>query len=537
MSASVDIRQLAGRPNALAPRRGHRHVMTRYVLPGAILTAFLALLGWAARDSILPAHPVTVIPVLASRGGLVQGGSPLFQAAGWVEARPTPTIVTALAEGVVDTLLVVEGQEVKAGEPIARLIETDARLSLKESEAELALRQAGLASARDSLAAARTNFAHPVQLEAASAEADAMLAQRKTELTNIPFQLRAAEARLNLAQVDLDAKEQTPAAVPQITIQHARAELETAKAAVEELKGRMSSLKSEIAALTLKSASLRKRLDLKTDETRQLAEAEASVKGAQARVQQAEVAVEAARIRLERMTVRAPISGRVLSVAARPRMRLMGLAPHTMQESSTVATLYDPRSLQVRADVRLEDVPHVRPGQPVRIETAAVPGTSLEGATLYATSQADLQKNTLQVKVSIKASPAALRPDMLAQVTFLSPRVSSNRGMDSQPTRLLVPAQLVERVDAGARLWLADRAAGVARRQAVTLGGTIGELIEVTEGLNPSDKLIVSGRDGLRDGERVTVTGEDETLGRASSQAGDKAPPARSVEERSRGRR
>ena len=99
----------------------------------------------------------------------------------------------------------------------------------------------------------------------------------------------------------------------------------------------------------------------------------------------AETALELAKLKLERMTVPAPISGRVLALVSRPGTKLMGLAPGAMQDASTVVTMYDPRSLQVRADVRLEDLPRVLVGQNVRIETAAV-GEPMNGKVITATS-------------------------------------------------------------------------------------------------------------------------------------------------------
>src|SRR5262249_22731095 len=145
--------------------------------------------------------------------------------------------------------------------------------------------------------------------------------------------------------------------------------------------------------------ALRQRLLRKTDEVRQVGEDEAAVKVAWARIKQAEVARRSARLRLERMEVHAPVAGRVLSLIARPGMRLTGLNPGSLHDSSTVLTLYDPAQLQVRVDVRLDDVSRVQQGQKVKIETAAVPGRSLDGEVLLATSQADIQKNTLSVKV------------------------------------------------------------------------------------------------------------------------------------------
>jgi multidrug efflux pump subunit AcrA (membrane-fusion protein) len=166
--------------------------------------------------------------------------------------------------------------------------------------------------------------------------------------------------------------------------------------------------------------------------------------------------------------------------------------------------------LQVRADVRLEDVPRVVPGQRVRLETPAVPGGPLEGEVLIATSQADVQKNTLQVKVAVQSPPPTLKPDMLVQVTFLAPPRPANQDKGNEPMRLLIPRSLV---DAEGRVWVADQAAGVARLRAVKLGVAAGELVEVVEGLTAADKVIAGGAEGLADGGRIRVTAEDAGLG------------------------
>src|SRR5262249_46122579 len=113
MSATVDLRQLAV-DRATEPHRS-RHIVSGYLMTALILIGFLSVAGWAARESLLPARSVTVVPVLATRAEVQREGAPLFLAAGWIEPRPTPILVTAIAEGVIDQLLVVEGQEVQAG--------------------------------------------------------------------------------------------------------------------------------------------------------------------------------------------------------------------------------------------------------------------------------------------------------------------------------------------------------------------------------------------------------------------------------------
>ena len=163
---------------------------------------------------------------------------------------------------------------------------------------------------------------------------------------------------------------------------------------------------------------------------------------ARAKADQAQLTVDIAKLQLERMTIHAPISGRVLTLDSRPGKRLAGLDPISEQSSSAVVTLYDPKNLQVRVDVRLEDVPQVQIGQPVAIETAAL-RKPLEGKVLWVTTRADIQKNTLQVKVAINNPPLMITPEMLGQVTFLAaPQPTDTAKTKQQPLRLLIPRSL-----------------------------------------------------------------------------------------------
>ena len=105
---------------------------------------------------------------------------------------------------------------------------------------------------------------------------------------------------------------------------------------------------------------------------------------------------------------------------------------------------------------------------------------------------------------------------MLVTATFLAPESPGGDPEESERERLLVPRQLVESGGDGHTVWVAD-ASGTARLKIVRLGraGT-AELVEVLEGLTPTDRLIVGGREGLTDGERITISGEDASIGVAA---------------------
>lgn len=538
-ASQLDLSQLAVDRDEPAKKglARKRSWLTRYVLPIGVLAGFVALFGWAARDSYMPARPVTVTPVIVSRAEVKREGTALFQAAGWVEPRPTAVVGSALAPGVVDDLLVIEGQRVERDEPVAMLIDTDAKLEVAGARAKHSLQEAEVRRAEAELTAARTNLAKPFTLEGALADAQTRLAETELALGNLPFALEAARTAEALATENLRRKELAGQAVTGRLVREARAEVANAANAVRELAAREPRLRKQLEALSQKRDTLTEKLRLLTDEKRAVAEAEANLAIAKSRAEQTRLSAEAAALRLERMVVRSPIAGRVLSVEARPGQSLTGINPHSSQGSSAVVTLYDPKSLQVRVDVRLEDVPQVLIGQPAQIETAAL-SAPIAGEVVSVTTRADIQKNTLQVKVAVTDPPEVIKPEMLAKVTFLAPASPVSEGSEEEsPLRLFVPQTLVQDADGGQAVWVADLTQGVAERRSIQIGrgATAEGLVEVTTGLQLTDKLIVGGRESLSEGVRVRVTGEDRTSSAGSWNATTAPSVARTAQASSPG--
>lgn len=509
MTTTVDLSQLARpRPERMPAAAPHasRSFLARYVASAAIAAGFVALLVWAARDQLLPRTKVSAVPVITTRGQVRQEGTELFQAAGWIEPRPTPILVTALTEGVIEKLFVVEGKSVAAGEQIAKLIDTDARLALREAEAELALRRAEVASMDAELVAAELRLANPVHLDAALAEADSALARTETELGKIPFLIASEEAQASFAKQNLAGKRSVSESIAGRVIQQAESDLATAEAELAELRERKPRLEREAESLRRKRTAIAEQRRLLIEESRGVADIRAKRDAAIARQEQAMLAVERAKLMLDRTVIRAPSAGKILQLVARPGTRVTSMDGASALGAATIVTLYDPAMLQVRADVRLEDVGRVEPNQPVRIVTASLPAP-IEGFVLQTTSIANIQKNTLEVKVAIKNPPPTIRPEMLVTATFMAtPNPGTDTATETARERILIRKDLVTSVDDAPAVWVAafDR---TARLQPIRLGRDAEDgLVEVLEGLSPTDKLIVEGRGDLTPGERITVT-------------------------------
>jgi RND family efflux transporter MFP subunit len=519
MSADVDLKQLAiVRDEDAPPARRRRHFASRYLIPGSLLAGFAALMAWASRDMLAPPQDVWVVPVLASQSAAQSAGTPLFQAAGWIESRPTPIRVAALAPSVVERLLVVEDQEVKAGEPVAELVKQDAQLAYDRAAATLKLREAEVEEMRAGLAAATIRFEQPVHLRAVLSDAEASLAEISTQRRNLPFEIRRAEAELDFAIGDFQRKSSAGNAVAGRDVQEAKSAQDVAQAMVEELKNRADSLAAQKDALSRRRDALSQQLELLADERQAKEEHEAKCKAAEARAEQARVALAEAKLRLDRMTVRAPVDGRVYQLVAYPGTTLsggMGVVPNS--DGSTVVTLYQPSMMQVRVDARFEDIPKVSLGQPVQIRNPAL-AESISGKVLFVSSVANIQKNTLQVKVALDSPASVLKPEMLVDVTFLAPKSDAEPADAAEELRLYLPQQVIQQGEGGPFVWIADISDQVARRTSVIIGNSAtGGLIEVTgDGLTAATRVIARGFEGLDDGDRIRVVTQEPPIATAA---------------------
>ncbi len=510
--SQVDLSQLAIDRSESSQIRGHTRFrfITRYLLPGTLLVGFLALICWVSRDLVFPPKPVTVMPVIVTQSSIRNAGTPLFQAAGWVEPRPTPIRVAALEPGVIEQLLVVEDQSVKKDQPIALMVRRDAELTYNHALANLKLREAELQQMKAILKAAQIRLEQPVHRESVLRAAEAELAKKNTELTNLPFMLRSAKAKLNFAKNDYDRRLSAKAAVSQRTVDEALTELESAKATYEELDNRKESLIVEQKALQARKDALQKELELLTEETQERDETLAKVQAAAAQLERAQVSADEAKLALDRMTIRAPVDGRVYRLIGHPGSSIGNMLTKMEGfDGSTVVTMYRPEMLQIRVDVRFEDIPKVSLNQPVQINNPAL-SQPVTGKVLYISSEADIQKNTLQVKVEIETASPLLKPEMLVDVTFLAPALPEKASNTNEETRIYIPRKMIESNEAGQSfVWIVDQSKNITRRQLIEVDTkTIGPLVEVKQGLNLTSHLISTPKEGLKSGERIQVTGE-----------------------------
>ncbi|MBN2445571.1 MAG: efflux RND transporter periplasmic adaptor subunit [Phycisphaerae bacterium] len=483
-----------------------RRWKTRVLLPVAILLATTSLFGGALSDTLWPATPVHVTPVLAKDTGQAEPvGSVVVQAPGWVEADPFPIAVPALADGVVEEVLALEGARVERGDVVARLIDDDARIAKAGAEGVLMERQATLASAKAALEAAQRNWDHPVELTRKLQTTEAALAEKQAALARWPAELAREEAHAAYLKADYERIRplHKNGQANDIELIQARQAHEAQKAAVEVVRLQEPILQAQVRALEAETQAAREDLHLRIPDTRALAEAEAEVTRAEAGVAAAQAQLDEAALRLERMTVRSPAAGVVMTRLVEPgSKRMLNMDdPHSAQ----IVRLYDPQRLQVRVDIPLVDAAKVGVHQPAEIIVDVLPDRVFRGHVTRIVNEADVQKNTLQVKVAIEDPTPEIKPEMLARARFLS-MATDDAETQSAARQLFAPRAAVFEAAGQSYVWLADQVADVARRQTVTVGHSVVEdWVAISEGVQPGDRLITDPPPNLADGQRIRL--------------------------------
>ncbi|MEC9373687.1 MAG: efflux RND transporter periplasmic adaptor subunit [Planctomycetota bacterium] len=472
-----------------------------------VAAAFLGLLAVSAQQALRPVAAVAVRPVVQTgapavdEGGSVgtrrhagrgsRGGSGVtVQAPGWLEADPFYVPVSALADGVLDEVLALEGERVEKDEVVARLIDDDARLALARAEADLAVAEADLA-------AAETDWAYPVERERAVEVARGALGETEAELAQLPALISVEEANLVRLREELkraeDALKRGAATDIEVIIMQKRADAQ--EAALEALKRREGILTARRDRLAAELRAAERAAELRVMEKRAL-------DAARAAAAQARAARDEAALRLERMEIPAPISGFVQRRLKAPGDKVMLGADDA--ESAHVLHLYDPERIQVRVDVPLADAAHVFVGQRCEVVVEILPNEVFEGEVTRITHEADLQKNTLQVKVRVIDPSPLLKPEMLTRVKFLpgtrgetsedeGEEVSGSAAVERVGAALLAARECVGDGTEGAFVWAVrqrrgDR--GVAVRVPVEVVNESEGWVGVRGALAASDLLV-----------------------------------------------
>ena len=163
-------------PNVPLPKRKW---LVRFGLPMFLILSAGGVLTYTSWQALRPTTSVqaTIVAVrtVETNAPRERSNSALVQAPGWVEPDPFSNYVAALTEGVVEEIMVLEGDRVEVDQIVAKLIDDDAHIHLQRATAMVTQRTGERESAEAILNASILELEELVEQTLSVATTEAML--------------------------------------------------------------------------------------------------------------------------------------------------------------------------------------------------------------------------------------------------------------------------------------------------------------------------------------------------------------------------
>jgi multidrug resistance efflux pump len=238
--------------------------------------------------------------------------------------RGQTTIISPQVSGYVTQVLVQDFQQVKAGQPLAKIDDRTYRQRVEQAQANVATQLAALANSQQS---ERSSRASAVAQAAAIANAQAQLARAQADM-------RRVNELVGQGSVSLRERDQTLAALRQ------------AQAGVQQARAQHIIATEQIRTVTVGRGGL------------------------QAAVENAQAALRLAQIDLSNTIVRAPQDGQLSEVSVRVGQYVT---------AGTQLLFLVPPAVWVGANYKEAQTAHMVPGQPASLRVDALGGAAIRG--------------------------------------------------------------------------------------------------------------------------------------------------------------
>src|SRR6266704_3056331 len=221
---------------------------------------------------------------------------------------------------------------------------------------------------------------------------------------------------------------------------------------------------------------------------------------AQAQLKREEAAVDYAKFNVNQCVIRSPINGIVLK-----KYRELGDTINFGGQiqagggATDIAQLADTDDMRAEVDINEADIAKVGIGSPVVVALDAYPDKQFDATLVKVYPAADRQKGTVKIEVQIaRPDLQIIKPEMSAKVSFLE-----NQPAATQQPRITVPKGAVRIEEGKTYAWTVRK--GIVQRVGIVRGQETETGIEIKQGLNDGDVVVVSPQANLANGRKVSV--------------------------------
>jgi cobalt-zinc-cadmium efflux system membrane fusion protein len=173
-------------------------------------------------------------------------------------------------------------------------------------------------------------------------------------------------------------------------------------------------------------------------------------------------------------SLNSPITGTVIE-----RNATVGASVGT---DANLFKIIDLSRVWIDANVFEKDLARARLGQEVKVKVPALPGSTYTGRVILIDSVVDPETRTIKVRTEVANPDSRLKPDMFANVEIVT---DLNRSAISVPQTAVLN-------DGGKTIVFVAEGNGYQKREVHT-GIQNGDRLEIVEGLNAGEKVVVKG--------------------------------------------
>jgi membrane fusion protein (multidrug efflux system) len=265
-------------------------------------------------------------------------------------------------------------------------------------------------------------------------------------------------------------------------------------------------LKAQVAEVTAERDLARQSLTRTRDLLSQKASSQAELERAEATMRSNEAQLERLKVRLERTLVRAPFAGVV-------GQRFVSLGDYVNSDTRLVSLqTVTPQRASFQVPERYAD--QLKLGQRVSFRVAALPGRDFSGKVDFVDPMVKLPGRTIMVKAVVPNPRRELQSGM-----FIEARLAT----DVRPDAVVIPEDAVLPLQGASFVWVVNN--GKATRRQVELGVRTPGFVEVKNGVESNEQVVVGGQERLAEGapvqakliERRPATASQEDVGEARS--------------------
>ena len=211
------------------------------------------------------------------------------------------------------------------------------------------------------------------------------------------------------------------------------------------------------------------------------------VKNAEKALIDARYTYENAKLSLAKLEIRAPFSGIIVDL------------PHFtpgewIAANAEVATLMDYSRLYAELTLPGKEMDRIKKNQNVTVSNYSQEKQKLEGTVTQISPALDPTSRMFKIKIEAANKDLLIKPGQFIRADII---------LQEKADVIVIPKDII--LDRRGRKTVYTIQRGIAREQRLQLGIETSDSVEVVEGLNPGDNLIIEGFETLRNGSRVKV--------------------------------